>query len=417
MGDLDTLGQAIMHPEDPNRLIPRGEKPYREAGESADAAEKWRKYRDTGEVAKAVAERPQIVTGEVDAQPFTRERRRTNGWYKGMQNKVQNLLGYINDPNIQVRCNFPNLDVPQYMKTFFRFAHAFSKMKVNNRADWRDTRDQIEALAEKNGLRPVDVLYGQASLFQLAYATDKARKRINNKTQILDLKLKNMGERTYALEYAGAPKAKAAPVYSQGRPIPDAMPERDAVAGTFDNLNINGEPVDVRITGQISDSDIFTGVISSHSTGGGHNYFEFRMGKGGMIEGVSRWKKATARSSAEFIRKVLEINAAMDDLAEVQHDAYQKGLPLPADTSGYVTKTPEQVKRNVDFMILKLKQKAAKENGLSDREIAGAVNMGILSGEEDWIHPGYYATVKDHPVDDKGLRSGEVRIEHPDDKA
>lgn len=420
MGEFDGLAKALKDPYNTDQFQPEGEKPFRDAKEAEKAAGDWHRYSHGSEVASAVIKTPQIAKGEVDSRPFTREKRRTNTWYKQMQGKVTNLLGYINNPNITVRSNFPNLTVAPYMKTFFRFAHDFSGMQVENQDNWKTTRDKIEDLAKKNGMIPDDVLYGSASLFQLAYAAEKARARINGKTEFMDLKLSNMGSNMSVLSYTGAPSVEPKLTFTDTRPIPAAM---EKATGVFENLNINGDKVDVRVTGKLPNTEIYTAVIASHSIGGGHNYFEFKINMDGSIEGTSRWKKAKGRTPAEFIRMVLDINAHMDQVAAKQNEAYQKSQPIvPSDQ--YERQMPEQVKGNVDFMYKQLKEKAEKDKGLSDKDIDFYVNFGLIKGDEEWIYPEHYSSKKNDDRrtltnDDldklpKGYKPGDIDIDMSD---
>ena len=394
MGEFDSLGQALDNPMDTDQFKESGEKPYRDAESAEKAADNWRKFAYGEKIARQVTRRPKIAVGKVNPRPFSRERRRTNRWYEKMQNRVSNLIGYINDPKIQVRTNFSNLSQSAYMQTFFRFAHAFSKMKINKRDNWKETRANIEDLAKKNGMLPQHVLYGSASLFQLAYAAKKAKRRINGKTQVLDLVLSNRGSARTVLEYGGSTKLKPQALYSNTRPIPESM--KDA-SNPFAHLNISGVEIDVKVTGKVPNSNIFTAVIASHSTGGGHNYFEFEKNDDGSFTGTTRWKKIEGRSPAEFIRNVLDMNAYMDKVASEQGEAHEKDQPLYG--SKYEYKMPKQVERNVDFMLKHLKDKAKKNKGLSDEDIAFNIKFGLIRGDEDWIHPAYYKTITKADID------------------
>ena len=53
---------------------------------------------------------------------------------------------------------------------------------------------------------------------------------------------------------------------------------------------------------------------------------------------------------------------------------------------------PEQVKPALNHMKQMLRNQAESKGGLSDREIRAYTKLDMITGDEDWIHPAYYAS-------------------------
>lgn len=361
---MGNLGDAMRDPEGYASKKPNVPKPLR-LDKAASAA---RKALDpTKDIMEADIK---MISGEVNKTPFSPSKlaekspRQQALWLKKMQTNIRDLFGYINDPNVRVETNFSRLQDPGDIKRFLDQAKSFIDLK---NAD----QDSVErAFADMTDI------YGAEGLFNLGLAMKRARRRFFNGTNVIRLSLERGSSNYSTLTYDEAPGIKAVSDFERARPIrPEASQDAAAaIKEKFKGLLLDGMPVKVRITDKLPGKDKYVGIVESHSLGGGHNEFEVWINPDGTLSGNTRWKKIEgAQNAEEFVKKVLEINVAMDEKAEIQHEDWEKGdrqeHAFRADQ--YEHTVPAQVEDTMRFI------KQAKK----DRIIEGKANMRTINGD------------------------------------